>query len=113
VTSHPTIRQAAAGIIRAESILQQVRGRSRPSVNASFTTNVIDPVTCFAGRSISPRTQTVTTGEVSVPLLTPVSWAQRNQAADQVFVFQRAADDARREIATAARRGLSGCNRVP
>lgn len=102
VTNHPTIRQAAAGIIRAESILQQVRARSRPSVNASFSTNVIAPVTRFAGSSIFPRTQTVTTGELSVPLLASVNWAQRNQAADQVFVSQRAAEEARREIATAA-----------
>src|SRR5687768_689495 len=28
VTSHPTIQQAAAGIVRAESILQQVGSRS-------------------------------------------------------------------------------------
>ena len=104
VTNHPTIRQAAAGIIRAESILQQVRARSRPSVNASFSTNVIAPVTRFAGSSIFPRTQTVTTGELSVPLLASVNWAQRNQAADQVFVSQRAAEEARREIATAAAR---------
>jgi outer membrane protein len=102
VTNHPTIRQAAAGIIRAESILQQVRSRSRPSVNAAFAANVIDPVISFEGSSITPRTQTVTAGEVSVPLLTPVNWAQRNQAADQVFVSQRAAEEARREIATAA-----------
>ena len=102
VINHPTIRQAAAGIIRAESILQQVRARSRPSVNASFSTNVIAPVTRFAGSSIFPRTQTVTTGELSVPLLASVNWAQRNQAADQVFVSQRAAEEARREIATAA-----------
>lgn len=100
VTSNPTIQQAAAGIVRAEAILQQVASRARPSASATFTTNVIDPVTRFAGSSIFPRTQTVSGGEVSVPLLTPVSWAQRNQAADQVFVSQRGAEEARREIAT-------------
>ena len=30
VTNHPTIRQAAVGILRAEAILDQVRSRSRP-----------------------------------------------------------------------------------
>ena len=78
VTSHPTIQQAAAGILGAESILQQVRARSLPSVGATFGTNVIDPVTRFSGSSINPRTQTVTTAEVSVPLLTPVRWAERH-----------------------------------
>src|SRR5829696_5967273 len=82
VTSHPTVQQAAAGVSRAEAILQQTRARSLPSVDARFTTNVIDPVTSFNGTSIVPRTQTLTTGGVSVPLLTPVSWAERKQAAD-------------------------------
>ncbi|MBI4265621.1 MAG: TolC family protein [Acidobacteria bacterium] len=102
VAGHPTIQQAAAGVLRAESILQQVRARSLPSVNATFTTNVIDPVTRFAGSSINPRTQTLSSGAVSVPLLTPVSWAERSQAADQVLVSQRAADEARRAVAVAA-----------
>ena len=102
VTSHPTIRQAAAGILRAESILQQVRARSLPSVGASVSTNVIDPVTRFSGSSINPRTQTVTTAAVSVPLLTPVRWAERHQAEDDVLVSLSAADDARRSVAIAA-----------
>jgi outer membrane protein TolC len=102
VTSHPTVQQAAAGILRAESILQQVRARSLPSVDATFSTNVIDPVTQFSGTSINPRTQTVTTAGLAVPLLTPVRWAERNQAEDDVLVSRRAADDARRAVAIAA-----------
>src|SRR5687767_6613960 len=81
VTSHPTVQQAAAGVRRAESIALQVRARSRPSVDASFSTNVIDPVTRFEGTSITPRNQTLTTGGLTVPLLAPVSRAERNQAA--------------------------------
>ncbi len=100
--NNPTIAQAAAGIVRAEAILQQVRSSSRPSINASFSTNVIDPVTRFAGASIIPRTQTQTLGTLSVPVLTPVAWAQRNQAADQVFVSQQTETDVRRQIAVAA-----------
>ena len=102
VTSHPTVQQAAAGILRAESILQQVRARSLPSVEATFGTNVINPVTRFSGSSINPRTQTVTTAGLSVPLLTPVRWAERHQAEDGVLVSLRAADEARRAVAIAA-----------
>ena len=102
VTSHPTVQQAAAGILRAESILQQVRARSLPSVEASFSTNVIDPVTMFSGSSINPRTQTVTTAGLTVPLLTPVRWAERNQAEDGVLVSLREAEEARRAVAIAA-----------
>jgi outer membrane protein TolC len=101
VSTHPTVRQAAAGVLRAQAVLQQVRARSRPAVDASFSTNVIDPVTSFGGASIVPRTQTLTTAGVAVPLFTPVSWAERNQAADQVTVSERAQADARRAIATA------------
>jgi outer membrane protein len=104
VTSHPTVQQAAAGVSRAEAILQQARGRSLPSVDARFTTNVIDPVTSFNGSSIVPRTQTLTTAGVSVPLLAAVSWAERKQAADQVAVSERVVADARRAIAFAAGR---------
>src|SRR5687767_12500688 len=67
VTNHPTIQGAAADIGRASAILQQVRSRSRPSIDASLVANVIDPVTQFGGTAITPRTQTLTTAAVSVP----------------------------------------------
>jgi len=102
VKNHPTVQQAAAGILRAESILQQARARYLPTVDATFSANVIDPVTQFSGTSINPRTQTVTSAGLSVPLLTPVRWAERNQAEDEVFVSLRAADEARRAVAIAA-----------
>jgi len=102
VTSHPTVRQAAAGVLRAQAVLQQVRARSRPAVDAAFSTNVIEPVTSFGGQGIVPRTQTLTTASLTVPVFTPVGWAERNQAADQVTVSERAQADTRRAIATAA-----------
>jgi outer membrane protein TolC len=101
VSSHPTVRQAAAGVLRAESIFQQVRAQSRPSLDATVSTNVIEPVTRFNGESVVPRTQTLSTVGLTVPLFAPVSWAERDQAADQVTVSQRAQADARRAIATA------------
>jgi outer membrane protein TolC len=102
VSSNPTIGQASAGIMRAEAILQQVRSRSLPSANATFTTTVIHPITTFSGVGIVPRTQTTTSGDLTVPVLTPVAWAQRAQAADQVFVSQQTATDVRRQVAVAA-----------
>ena len=102
VTSNPSIQQAAAGILRAESILQQTRALALPSVTASLTTNVIGPVPEFAGQNIVPRSQLNTSVGLAVPLLTPVRWAERSQAADQVTVSQRSADDIRREVAIAA-----------
>lgn len=102
VKSHPTVQQAAAGILQAEAILQQVRSRYLPSIDATFSMNVIDPVTQFSGTSINPRTQTVTTAGIILPVFMPVRWAERNQAEDNVLVSLRAADDARRAVAIAA-----------
>ncbi|MGE0591641.1 MAG: multidrug efflux RND transporter permease subunit [Vicinamibacterales bacterium] len=102
VEAHPTVQQAATGIIRAEALLQQARARALPSVEASFSTNIIDPVVRFSGEPINPRVQTLTTGSVTAPLLTPVRWAERAQAADQVEVSRIAATDVRRQIGVAA-----------
>ena len=101
VENHPSVQRAAADILRAEAVVQQVRGRTRPSVGVSMNTSVIDPITRFGDSTIVPRTQTQTMASVGVPLLTPVSWAERNQAADQVVVSQRVVADARRQIAMA------------
>jgi outer membrane protein len=100
-TNNPTIRQAAAGIMRAEALLQQVRSRTLPALDANFAVNVIDPVTEFGGNAINPRTQTNTGATFSAPLLTPVRWAERAQAADQVLVAQASSADIRRQIAIA------------
>ena len=102
ISSHPTVQRSAADILRAQAVLQQVRSRSLPSISASVTTNVIDPVTSFGGSAITPRAQTFTSAGVSVPLLTAVDWAERHQAADQVIVSERTLMDARRQIAVAA-----------
>ena len=101
VASNPTIRQAAAGILRAEALLQQTRALSLPSVDATLATRVIGPVPEFGGQNIVPRSQLNASLGLAVPVLEPVRWAQRNQAADQILVSQRASDDVRREIAVA------------
>jgi outer membrane protein TolC len=100
-TNNPTVQQAAAGILRAEALLRQVRARSQPSLDASFTVDAIDPVTRFDGSSINPRTQTTTAGSFRASLWTPVAWAQRAQAADQVVVAQGVTADVRRQLAIA------------
>lgn len=102
IANHPEVQRAAADIMRADAVLLQVRARTRPSIDAALATNVIDPVTRFGGSAIFPRVQTATTASVAVPLVTPVRWAERNQAADQVAVSERGLDEMRRQIAVAA-----------
>jgi outer membrane protein TolC len=101
VDRNPSIAQAAAGILRAEAVLAQVRANTRPSLNGNVTTTVIGPVQQFAGASINPRTQVLSTVGLAVPLLTPVEWARRTQAGDQVMVAERTVADMRREVAIA------------
>ena len=96
VTGHPTIEQAAAGILRAEAVLQQVGAQSRPALDATLTTRTIGPVQLFAGEAVNPRTQLTAGVNLVVPLLTPARWARRAQAQDQILVAQRGADDVRR-----------------
>ena len=101
ITNNPTIHQAAAGILRAEALLQQTRALSLPSLDATVSTRTIGPVPEFSGQSIVPRSQLNASLGFAVPVLQPVSWALRNQAADQVVISQRTSDDLRREIAVA------------
>ncbi|MBI2188106.1 MAG: TolC family protein [Acidobacteria bacterium] len=44
----------------------------------------------------------MTTANIAAPLIVPVRWAERNQAADQVLVSRRGLEEARRQIAVAA-----------
>ena len=104
VKNHPTVQQAAAGILRAESILQQVRARSLPSVDAAFSTNVIDPVTQFSGTQHQSRARRRSRPPaVSVPLLTPVRVGGAQPGGRRrPSSLLRAADEARRAVAVAA-----------
>jgi outer membrane protein TolC len=101
VANNPTIAQAAAGIMRADAILQQVRSSSLPALGLAMTTTLTNPVK-FDDVTVIPMVQTQTIPTLGVPILTPVAWAQRNQAGDQVVVAQRNERDIRRQIAVAA-----------
>jgi outer membrane protein TolC len=101
VKNNPTVAEATTGIMRAEAILQQVRSSSLPTLAASLATSIVNPVK-FGAQSIVPLVQTQTTVGLAVPILTPVAWAQRNQAGDQVVVAQQNEKDVQRQVAVAA-----------
>ncbi len=105
IANNPTVAEATTGIMRAEAILQQTRSSSLPTFNASLATNFTNPVKFDTGSgtaTVVPGIQTQTTPLLSVPILTPVAWAQRNQAGDQVIVAQQNEKDVRRQVAVAA-----------
>jgi len=99
--NNPTVAQATAGIMRAEAILQQVRSSSLPALGLTTAVNMTNPVK-FGGLTVVPSVQTQTLPALGVPILTPVAWAQRNQAGDQVIVSQQNEKDVRRQVAVAA-----------
>ena len=101
IANNPTVQQAAAGILRAEALLGQATSRTRPSIDAGVAVDVIDPVTSFDGNNITPRWQSASSASFRAPLWTPLAWAQRVQAGDQVFVAQTAAADVRQQLAAA------------
>ena len=101
IANNPTVQQAAAGILRAEALLGQATSRTRPAIDAGVGVEVIDPVTSFDGNNITPRWQSASSASFRAPLWTPVAWAQRVQAGDQVFVAQSVAADVRQLLATA------------
>jgi len=101
IRNNPTVAQATAGIMRAEAILQQVRSSSLPALGLAMTTTVTNPVRLDVG-TVVPAVQTQTSPTFGVPILTPVVWAQRNQAGDQVVVAQQNEKDVGRQIAVAA-----------
>lgn len=103
--NNPTVARATAGIMRAEAILQQVRSSSLPNLSLSTAVNFTNPVKFeVEGRTatVVPGIQTQTTPVLGVPILTPVAWAQRNQAGDQIIVAQQTERDVRRQVAIAA-----------
>ena len=101
IANNPTVQEAAAGILRAEALLGQATSRTRPSIDAGVAVDVIDPVTSFDGNNITPRWQSASSVSFRAPLWTPLAWAQRVQAGDQVFVAQTAAADVRQQLAAA------------
>ena len=105
VANNPTVARATEGIMRAEALLQQVRASSLPNLSLTSAVNFTNPVRFeVEGRSatVVPGIQTQTTPLLGVPILTPVAWAQRNQAGDQVVVAQQNEKDVRRQVAIAA-----------
>src|SRR5258705_1110021 len=82
IQNNPTVAQATEGILRAAAILQQVRSSSLPALDLAVTTGVTNPVK-FGNQAVVPAVQTQTTPTFGVPILTPVAWAERNQAGDQ------------------------------
>lgn len=101
LAKNPTLAQAATAIVRADALLRQARAATRPNVNAALYTSVLDGGRGFDNLIVQPRTQTVLSADVSVPVLAASRWAATAQARDQTEIARLSVTDVRTEIASA------------
>jgi outer membrane protein TolC len=102
IERNPSVRQASAGILRAQGLLHQARSAILPGLAASVVTvtQSLGPAV-FNGEPVTPRNQVAGGFVVTAPLVAPVLWAERVQAQDEVHVQQVSAADVRRQVAVA------------
>lgn len=101
LSKNPTVAQAATAIVRAEGFLQQARAATRPNLSAVVNTTVLDSGRGFDEFIVQPRTQTLLSANVSMPVLAASRWAAATQAQDQIDIARLSATDVRKEIASA------------
>ena len=100
-TRNPTLAVAAAGILRAEGLLQQARAATRPSVTAGVTTTTLNTGVDFDGSVVTPRNQVRGSLTADLPIVAAAAWARRTQAMDAKGIAELTVADSRRQIALA------------
>ncbi len=98
---NPTVAIAAAGILRSQGLLQQVRAGSLPRLGASITNTTLDEALSFDQSVVQPRNQWVFGLQASVPVLAAAQWAATAQAKDSVEVAKLSSADTKRQVAVA------------
>src|SRR5687768_18304774 len=67
LANNPNVAIAENAIRRAESILQQSRTVTRPTVTGGVTTTILDSERAFGGQVSQPQTQSVLAANISYP----------------------------------------------
>jgi outer membrane protein len=101
IKNNPTVAQAAQGILRAESLLQQARAATMPFVTANVSTLVNSTERRFDDVITSPRTQATLSAQLGMPVLAASRWAATTQARDQVEIANLSTAEVRTDIAVA------------
>jgi outer membrane protein TolC len=103
VRNNPTAAVAAAGILRAEGLVNQARAATRPFVNGNITTITLNQPVEFSNNgnsiTVTPRTQATFAMTADAPIVAAAAWARRAQAQDNVMVAELSAAETRRQIA--------------
>ena len=102
VEKNPTVQIAAANILRAQGLMQQIRSNSLPRLTGSVNNTTLDQAFGFDGNIVQPKNQWTFGLSASVPVLAAAQWAAKSQAQDRVEVARMASADARRQVAVSA-----------
>ena len=102
IDRNPSAAIAAAGILRADAILRQVRGTSLFNISGSISNTTLNTGVDFDGSVVTPRNQSTASLNITMPLYAPALWARRTQAKDQKEVASLSAAEVRRQTAVAA-----------
>ena len=99
IDRNPSVAGAAQGILQAQALLNEMTALARPTVAGAVTATFLDKGTSINGVTATARNQLSGTVALSVPLIVPVQWALRVQAADSERVARLAASDMRKQVA--------------
>ena len=100
VEKNPSVAIASTNILRSEALLQQAHAQTLPRLGANVTNTTLDRGRSFGDEVVQPQNQTVFGLNATLPL-SPVQWAARARAMDQVEIARLAVTDTRRQIAIA------------
>lgn len=101
IAGNPTVERASTSVRTAQALLAQARAATRPTVDGSVVTTVLDGERGFSGQVVTPQTQVLFAGSAAVPVLAMAQWAARAQAARRLDIATLAVDDIRRQVGVA------------
>ena len=99
IEKNPSGAAAAAGILRAEGLLQQARAATGLQINGNVTTTTLNTGVKFSGATVTPRNQVAASLNADLPIIAAAARARRTQAMDNEQVAELSAADTRRQIA--------------
>ena len=102
IERNPSAAAAAAGILRAEGLLQQARAATGLQINGNVTTTTLNTGVKFNDATVTPRNQVSASLNADMPIVAAAARARRTQAMDNEQVAELSAADTRRQIAFSA-----------
>jgi len=102
IERNPSAAAAAAGILRAEGLLQQARAATGLQITGNVTTTTLNTGVKFNGATVTPRNQVSASLNADMPIVAAAARARRTQAMDNEQVAELSAADTRRQIAFSA-----------